>query len=307
MDLQLSAEAVMFANIVDDAIGRAGGDALVQDAERDPSIRGSVIGPLLEGLGVWALDPRVDHLELEVAAATCRAAGRVALPYPVAERLARSADSDGLVVVDAHAPMANIAAVDVRWRAIDIAGNRRAATPRGVRITGKLGAFVDHLDLGSDVTQAADEVALALVLPCWTVLGMLDRAFELTTAHVTDRKQFGQPLIRFQAVEFQLADALVALQGLEELAKYSLWTTLAHPEQSLVDALALRLATLEAANEVFRVSHQLHGALGFCDESTLSWLSRYSQAYRRYPHGVAETERLFSRLVVDRGFVGLYG
>ena len=32
---------------------------------------------------------------------------------------------------------------------------------------------------------------------------------------------------------------------------------------------------------MFRVAHQLHGAIGFCDEVPLSWLSRYSQPFRR--------------------------
>ncbi len=40
---------------------------------------------------------------------------------------------------------------------------------------------------------------------------------------------------------------------------------------------------------VFRVCHQLHGAVGFCDETTLSWLSRYSQPLRRLPLGLSAT------------------
>ena len=38
---------------------------------------------------------------------------------------------------------------------------------------------------------------------------------------------------------------------------------------------------------MFRVAHQLHGAIGFCDETTLSWVSRYSQPLRRLPFGLA--------------------
>ena len=53
--------------------------------------------------------------------------------------------------------------------------------------------------------------------------------------------------------------------------------------EALEDALALRLAAIEAAEVVFRVCHQLHGAMGFCDETTLSWVSRYSQPLRRLP------------------------
>ena len=49
--------------------------------------------------------------------------------------------------------------------------------------------------------------------------------------------------------------------------------------RGMSDALALRMSAIEAAEIVFRVCHQLHGAVGFCDETTLSWLSRYSQPH----------------------------
>ncbi len=53
---------------------------------------------------------------------------------------------------------------------------------------------------------------------------MLDRAIELTVAHVSLRKQFGQPLSSFQGVQFQLTDAEVERSGVDILAKYALWS-----------------------------------------------------------------------------------
>ena len=67
--------------------------------------------------------------------------------------------------------------------------------------------------------------------------------------------------------------------------------------EALDDALALRMAALEAAEVVFRVCHQLHGAVGFCDETTLSWLSRYSQPLRRLPFGLSATRDQLTRTV----------
>ena len=40
---------------------------------------------------------------------------------------------------------------------------------------------------------------------------------------------------------------------------------------------------------MFRITHQLHGAIGFCDETALSWLSRASQPLRRLPLGPSAT------------------
>ena len=75
---------------------------------------------------------------------------------------------------------------------------------------------------------------------------------------------------------------------------------------ALADALALRLAAIEAADTVFRISHQLHGAMGFCDESTLSWISRYSQPLRRLPWGVAGHPRSADARRRTIGIAGLF-
>ena len=167
-------------------------------------------------------------------------------------------------------------------------------------------AFVVDLDLDPIDGDGADDVPLGLVLPCWTLLGMLDRALELTRAYVVEREQFGQRLASFQGVQFQLTDAEVERIGVDALAKYSLWSTYARPGDALDDALAFRLATIEAAETVFRVAHQLHGAIGFCDETTLSWLSRYSQPVRRLPLGLSATRDQLTRQVGRHGLTGLF-
>ena len=62
-------------------------------AEANPTTRDALVGAVLTELGAWDLDPRTDADELEAAAALCRSAGYWALPYPVAERLARPAET----------------------------------------------------------------------------------------------------------------------------------------------------------------------------------------------------------------------
>lgn len=157
------------------------------------------------------------------------------------------------------------------------------------RAVGYSAAGEDGTDYPVAERLAPGEDALGLTLPCWTLLGMLDRAVGLTREHVTVREQFGQALSKFQGVQFQLTDAEVQRAGLEVLAGYALWSG------TLEDALALRVAALEAADVVFRVAHQLHGALGFCDEAPLSWLSRRSQPLRRAPYGLSDTRARLAR------------
>ncbi|RDH76586.1 acyl-CoA dehydrogenase [Mycolicibacterium moriokaense] len=304
MNLDLGEDAAEYGRQALRAFEAAGGDQLVQQAEAKPDTREALVGPVLDGLGAWELDARTDPDGLEAAAALCRSAGYWALPYPVAERLSRPVDldTDGLVVVAPRRPAGAIGGVETRWTAVTLDGVRSAVVGAGAIGPG----FVTDLELAAvDDTGPAD-VALALVLPCWTLLGMLDRALELTIAHVSLRKQFGQPLSSFQGVQFQLTDAEVERSGLEILAKYTLWSVGAAKPEAPVDALALRMAAIEAAEVVFRVCHQLHGAVGFCDETTLSWLSRYSQPLRRLPLGLSATRDELTRRAGRGGLSGLY-
>jgi hypothetical protein len=304
MQLDLSDEAKEYGRQALRAFESAGGDLLVQQAEADPASREALVAPVLTGLGAFELDPHDDSDSLEAAAALCRSAGYWALPYPVAERLARPTDRevDGLIVVADQNPAGPVGGLDTRWAAVTLNGVRS-------RVIGQsdIGAgFVTQLELSPVDGAGAVDVALGLVLPCWTLLGMLDRAMEVTTAHVKMRKQFGQPLSAFQGVQFQLTDAEVERSGLDILAKYALWSIGSGRSGALDDALALRMAAIEAAEVVFRVCHQLHGAVGFCDETTLSWLSRYSQPLRRLPLGLSATRDELTRRLGRHGLVGLF-
>ena len=298
MILELSDDAAEYGRQALRAFEAAGGDLLLQRAEADPSSREALVAPVLAELGAWELEARTDADAREAAAALCRSAGYWALPYPLAERLSRPADLDvdGLIVVAAEVPEGAVAGLSNAWAAVTLDGVRSTAAPGGA-----IGpAFTAALHLTEVDGAGADDVALGLVLPVWTLLGMLDRAIELTIAHIALRAQFGQPLSAFQGVQFQLTDAEVERAGVDILATHALWSL------DTDDALALRLAAIEAAEVVFRVCHQLHGAVGFCDETTLSWLSRHSQPLRRLPFGVSATRAQLTRRIGRRGLTGLF-
>src|SRR4051812_38346465 len=196
MVLDLSEDAEEYGRQALRAFEAAGGDGVVAQAEAKPDTRDGLAGSVLNELGAWELDARTDADGLEAAAALCRSAGYWALPYPVAERLACPVDLDvdGLIVVADTQQAGAIAGVELRWAAVTSDGVRSAVVGRGV--SGP--AFVTALELSETDRNGSGDVALGLVLPCWTLLGMLDRAVELTIAHITLRKQFGQPLSAFQ-------------------------------------------------------------------------------------------------------------
>jgi hypothetical protein len=305
---ELSREAIEYGRVARDAFASAGGDELAPRAVDAPEERASSVTPVLDGLGAWDLDVRGSADDAEAAAALCRSAGYWAIPYPIAERLSRPTDveADGLVVVDTVAPSGPIGALDLRWVAVDLDGRRGTAAPRTDAGNALGQGFVvpldvEHLDDGHDA-----DAALALVLSAWTLLGTLDRAVDVTRSYILEREQFGQPLAAFQGVQFQLTDAEVERVGFEELAKYGLWSVATHRPEALDDALALRVAALEAAEITFRVAHQLHGAIGFCDETALSWVSRASIPLRRLPLGLSGTRAELTQRIGRRGLTGLF-
>ncbi len=291
---ELSAEASAFGIVVEDALTTAGGAALARRADTDPSVRAEVAS-VLDTLGAWQLEPTEGIEQLEAAAVTCRAAGRAVVPYPVAERLVAGADrteadAHAVALVDPSVARVDHADLDLHWLVTDGQGRIAEVRRVGPRSWGRLGRYVCAVELGDWRDAAADPGPLLSMLRSWTLLGMLEAASNATYRYVRERVQFGQTLAEFQSVQFSLTDVAVAVDALAELAKYTLWSVASGPEYAAQDALALRLAALEAADITFRAGHQLHGAIGFCDETPISWMSRLSQPLRRLPYSRTETD-----------------
>jgi alkylation response protein AidB-like acyl-CoA dehydrogenase len=167
--------------------------------------------------------------------------------------------------------------------------------------------FVTRVVLRDSREQLAEhDRALALCLDSWRILGASEAAADLAAQHVVQREQFGQPLAQFQGVRFHVADCLVAVRGLRQLAYFTIWRAFDAPEDALVDALALRVYALETAERVLTASHQLLGAIGFCDEHDLSVLDRSVQAPLRLPTDLERTTDLLAAEMEARGFDGLF-
>ena len=107
-------------------------------------------------------------------------------------------------------------------------------------------------------------------------------------------------------MQFQLADAAVAVAGLDELCRYTTWKAWADPAAFVTDSLALRLHALETARSVLRTAQQLHGAAGVCDEYDVSVLARHVQPDLRLPFGAATTASHLVTAVEERGFEALF-
>jgi alkylation response protein AidB-like acyl-CoA dehydrogenase len=173
-----------------------------------------------------------------------------------------------------------------------------------------LGPFV--VDLagagdGAPVThESGIDVRYWLVLTAFQILGAADRAVELASDHVSNRIQFGKPIATFQAVQFMLADAAVAVAGLRELAHFTLWRAATAPEEAGPDVLALRVHAIDVARAVLRTCQQLHGAAGVCDEYDISVITRHIQPALRLPFGAERGAQLLADAIDAQRFAGLF-
>jgi len=307
MRVELPGEGIEFGRGLAAALRKAGGVDLARAAHRDPGSRESVVLPILEGSGVLELDARDGLDELTAIAAACRAAGSVALPYPLAGRLAGAlADAPGVAVVSAEAPAADHADLMTGWTAITPEGSRAAIAGPAATRSAVSSRFAGGLVVGPWSAGDPAPAVLLMLLQGWSVLGSLDHALSLTIRHSRDRVQFGHPISEYQGIQFQLADAFVELSALEVTCEDALSAYAANAASAVVDVLALRVATLEAAQKVLGVCHQVHGAIGFTDEHDLSWLTRYGHLVRRSPLGASGTLALLTAEIERGGFRSLF-
>jgi hypothetical protein len=234
------------------------------------------------------------------------------LPYPVVGALLQR---DGVPFALVPDERARIDHGDLfpTWNVATLDGTGFAATAdtRSERDQfGRLGPFVVDLVASANRTPVTHEsgidVRYALTLTAWQILGGADRAVELAADHVSNRIQFGKPIATFQAVQFMLADAAVAVAGLRELAQFTTWRVATAIEESGSDVLALRVHAIDTARAVLRTCQQLHGAAGVCDEYDISVITRHIQPALRLPVGAERSAELLADAIAATGFVGLF-
>jgi hypothetical protein len=309
MDLALPKVADEFAAAADKAIVAAGGVELARRAEADPAIRATEVKAILDALGVHDIDPRADLEAAAVAGEMCRVAGRHVLPFPIVGYLLADPDHDVPAVLGSTPPLrCDHGDLFRQWRVHDVSGQVSLATPSAKPIGSRLAPFVADLDgMGPADRSSIADVAYLSTLWALYLLGVAEHSVELAIAHVNNRIQFGRPLAAMQAVQFQLADATVAVDGLRELAHFTLWQVVCNPgTAALADGLSARLHALDVTQPVLRLTQQLHGASGFCDEYDISVLVRHVQPALRLPADSEAMSEIVFGAIQASGFDSLF-
>ena len=161
-------------------------------------------------------------------------------------------DGDDAVLVDA-------ASADVE-PLTTIDSTRRYGTVRG-----------DGESLGPD---AAVRVRAAMAAE---VVGLSQRALDMTLEYVKDRKQFGTPVGAFQAVSHRCAAMLLHTESARSAALYAAWAADAAPDRLAEAAALAAAAAADGGREVTASAIQAHGGIGFTWEADVHWLYKRAQ------------------------------
>jgi alkylation response protein AidB-like acyl-CoA dehydrogenase len=121
---------------------------------------------------------------------------------------------------------------------------------------------------------AVDRIRAALAAE---VVGVCQRALDMTLEYVKERKQFGVPVGSFQAVSHRCAQMLMHTESARSAAYFAAWAADADPER-LPEAAALAAATAaDGGREVVAAAIQNHGGIGFTWEADVHWLYKRAQ------------------------------
>jgi alkylation response protein AidB-like acyl-CoA dehydrogenase len=125
--------------------------------------------------------------------------------------------------------------------------------------------------------EVAAGVDRALVAISAELVGVCDRALQMTVEYVKDRKQFGVPVGSFQAVSHRCAQMLLDTEKARSTAAFAAWTADADPERLPEAAAMAKAAASEAGREVTASAIQAHGGIGFTWEADIHWLYKRGQ------------------------------
>jgi alkylation response protein AidB-like acyl-CoA dehydrogenase len=125
-------------------------------------------------------------------------------------------------------------------------------------------------DISAGIARAVTAVAAELV-------GLSERALDMTVDYVKERKQFGVPVGSYQAVSHRCAQMLLDTERARSLTAFAAWTADAEPASLAAAAAMAKAAASDAGLEVTAGAIQAHGGIGFTWEADIHWLYKRAQ------------------------------
>lgn len=121
-------------------------------------------------------------------------------------------------------------------------------------------------------------------------VGLATGAFEEAFRYAQERRQFGQPISKFQAIQFKLADMRMEIEHARLMILKAAWEK-DEGRDFILDASLAKLYAGEVSRRVVNEAVQIHGGYGFMDEYPVSRMYR-DQKINEIGEGTNEVQRL---------------
>ena len=148
------------------------------------------------------------------------------------------------------------------------------------KITGK-GKVIESVE--TKLTENPLHWVGSLVRSC-QIAGGAGQTLDLSLKYSKDREQFGRPISKFQTIQNYLADLAglsasldaISIAAANDLDLYGLSET----SNALVTVAAAKCRSSEGVEKVTKLSHQVHGAIGFTYEYGLHFYTQRLWSWR---------------------------
>jgi len=271
------AEMGVVGMLIPEADGGMGMTALDQVLLIEESGRAALADPIVETAAVAApllarLAPELNRADWMRAIASGHSTVAVDLPVgSVATPFVVDADRADLLVAARDDRLVAVASGALRCeRQPSVDGARRLFTVEWDG-TAEI-VLAEGPAAARAVAEAFDRGALGTAAQ---LVGLADRALEMTVEYVKERRQFGVPIGSFQAVKHHLADALLQLEFARPVVYRAASTLAEGSDDRARDVSMAKAYASDAALVVARTALQCHGAIGYTVEYDLHlWMKR---------------------------------
>lgn len=147
-------------------------------------------------------------------------------------------------------------------------------------------------------------LAVGALMRAQQMVGAMERALDHALRYAGERRQFGRPLARFQAIQQMLADAAGHYAAAAAAADLAMDRAMDAPDIFAVAVAKARAG--EAAGVVAEIAHQVHGAMGFTQEHPLHYATRRLWSWRDEFGSESRWQGEIGRLVCAGGGAALW-
>jgi alkylation response protein AidB-like acyl-CoA dehydrogenase len=179
-------------------------------------------------------------------------------------------DGGARVVAAAEAEVSSVESIDPTRSAARVSADAEVGEPLvGEPLVGKPPAGAE-----GEVSAGLDR---ALIAVASELVGVCERALEMTVEYVKERRQFGVPVGSYQAVSHRCAQMLLETEKARATAAFAAWTADADPARLAEAAAMAKAAASDAGREVTAGAIQAYGGIGFTWEADVHWLYKRAQ------------------------------